>query len=474
MANKFSSQSEIGPVGDVSNFGSARSVPRAQDVDTTLVTGFNPALSTDGTDDARAARTGASDLKIPEPDLVSPSPGTQFFGEGGDLTKQAGYEDASSVNTVARDGGSPPELNTTGAIDGQDLSCGSERRARYGRVQVTETASGHQIILNDTLGSESIMIRHASGSGIELRPDGSLLISATEIVYNVQGKSNFVVQGSTTFKTDGDITFEAGGSVNMSATGGISMDTSGDFNQKVGGKSTSIVTGGQSSTVAGAANSIFLGPNTSNYLGGNTMNVKGDMKIRAQGDAGIFSSGQLSMTGESRIMASAPKVSITGSQLEVVGATGTIGGEGIIGYVKNLYAGETVDGKNGNFGSGVYSPLFVGTLQGVARAARDAQNVVGNVGYNPPAPSAVNEDATALPSSAVIDARQKSSANGVKKVRVDVGDFTRKAHDQSIATGLEGHSSEVVKAPLESGKQIPKPKQAPKTVVDDGRKTGVQ
>lgn len=450
--DKFSSKSDIGE--DVS-----------LDLGPRLDTASEQRL--DITDNARAGRTNASDLKISEPDIVKAPPGTQFFGEGGDLTKQAGYEDAPSTNTVARDGGSPPQLNTTGAIRGQDLSCNSERRAEYGKVQITQTAGGHQIIMNDTIGSESIMIRHSSGSGIELRPDGSLLISATNIVYNVQGRSNFVVEGSTTFKTDGNITFEAGGSIDMSAAGPINMNTTSDLNQTVGGRSTSIVNGGQSSTVVGPSNNIHLGPSTSNYLGGSTTNVKGNMKTRIQGDAGIHSSGEIGITGEGRTMISSPRVSITGSQLEVVGSSGTIGGEGIICYVKNLFAGETVDGKNGNFGSGVYSPLFVGTLQGVARAARDAQNVIGNVGYNPPAPSDVNEDGTALPTSALIAARQSSTLNGVKKVRVDVGDFTRKAHDQSIATGLEGHSDEVTRSEIIKGDETQTATTKPKAVVND-------
>ena len=61
---------------------------------------------------------------------------------------------------------------------GWDLA--EETGSQYPNCKVTETASGHITEYDDTYGRERIMLRHRSGSGVEMRADGTIIYSSTK------------------------------------------------------------------------------------------------------------------------------------------------------------------------------------------------------------------------------------------------------------------------------------------------------
>ena len=63
-------------------------------------------------------------------------------------------------------GGGDPTISFDG-FDVEDYA-----PSQYGKVQVQETAAGHKIILDDTPGSQRVVIKHGSGAGIEFKSDG--------------------------------------------------------------------------------------------------------------------------------------------------------------------------------------------------------------------------------------------------------------------------------------------------------------
>lgn len=385
-------------------------------------------------------------------------------------TPREEYTDRPSVSeTVVSPGTSAPQLNGAAAIPGVNTSCGSPRNIRYGQASVTETLGGHQIILNDTMGSESILIRHSSGSGIEMRPDGSILISATQIHYSVQGNANFSIEGNTNFHTEGNLNFRAGGGINFNASEDISMVTTGSLVEDISGNTERAVGGNSVSMVAGAATSTILGERIETNLGGYSNDTQGDMTLRVDGNGGIYSSGQLGMTAQGRTFMSSPSVAITGSRLQVVGSSGTIGGEGIISYSYNSYVGQTLNaGRTVNTQSveaersirtnttisnvvnthtvdashvsTIYgtATTWEGNLEGVAKFAEALATYTGPTTNSPEtAVSPISSDLrqTFLPTQSVIENRQRGLLNGVRSVRVDPGNYIRNAINRSAATG---------------------------------------
>jgi hypothetical protein len=440
---------------------------------------------------------------------LDPNARPNYNGPTGTDTPREEYRDRSGLNDAVRSGGRTPELRSTAAIPGMNTSCESPRQGRYGQIQVTETAGGHRIILNDTMGSESIMIEHSSGSGIEFRPDGSILITGTQIHYNVRGNANFVIEGNANFRSDGNMNFDAGGGMNFNASGAILMNTPGSVVQDIGGDMTTAIGGHSNSVVGGAYTSTIMGERNETNLGGMSMNTQGDMTLRADGDGGIFTSGNLNMTSQGRAMMSSPSVSITGSRLEVVGSTGTMGGEGVMSYSLNSFVGQslqagktvsaqsitasrtlqthsvfaqymdthTIEGIRGNINTieanhvdvdhaiiglaettrtnatSMHATSFHGDLIGTADQAVTTGGSTTSSTATPDtttpedaieeeAPIAADLRRTFVPTHQIIQDRQRGLGNGVRRVRVDPGNYIRNYMDRTVATG--GNPTQIV------------------------------
>ena len=88
------------------------------------------------------------------------------------------YVGVSSVNNIAR-GTKVSNVYIGGSVPGLDFELNDEPSTEYPNNQVKETASGHIIEYDDTNGRERVMIRHRTGSGVEMRADGSVIFSST-------------------------------------------------------------------------------------------------------------------------------------------------------------------------------------------------------------------------------------------------------------------------------------------------------
>ena len=88
------------------------------------------------------------------------------------------YVGVSSVNNIAR-GTRVSNVYIGGSVPGLDLELNDEPSTQYPENQVKETASGHIIEYDDTNGRERVMIKHRTGSGVEMRADGSVIFSST-------------------------------------------------------------------------------------------------------------------------------------------------------------------------------------------------------------------------------------------------------------------------------------------------------
>lgn len=353
---------------------------------------------------------------------------------------QSGLNDGVTAN------GRSDRLRESAAIAGQNLSCNSERAAQYGSVSITETEGGHMIVMNDTLGSERIMIRHSNGSGIEIRPDGSILISSSQAIFDIQGNANFAISGSTTFETEGDFKVKAGGEINLQSTA-FRNTVNGRYDENVRNKS-SMVHGSFNETVKGARTTTTLGATTHTALGGLAMNVKGDLTLRADGNGGIYASGSVGITGQVGAFMSSPSTRVNGESIQIIGGTGTIGGENIVMYNYNMYTGHSISAGDTVTTQKVTADEFVGDLTGRADEAIASDTAIyasygGGPGSaagwtNDTSSATVDTKATFLPSAAIASARLQTLTNGVRQVQIDPGDYIRNSIDRSIAHGGGG------------------------------------
>ena len=355
----------------------------------------------------------------------------------------------------------------TGAITGEPVfnyvppeEDDKRTRSQYPRNQVWETPGGHIVELDDTLTNERILIKHRSGAGIEIKPDGSVFVSSTSDVLISAGNDQHVV---------------VEGNAHMTYQGDLNVDVAGDYNLSVGGNKLQIITGDHISEIDGARKgNIALQDNlvvkghqyntvveskTDLTLGGYTHAVKGNFEQSVEGDIGIFSSGAQQITSEVRQNLTSPDTNIFGNKLTVVGEEGTIGSEETIMYAHNIYAGHTIfvgDGANGSGTVNVHtirasdivatnnitSPTFTGNLQGVAAGAMSANAAPSissspghSLGANNPS-NALPDDTTStcLPNTAFADI-YLASEYGIRDVQVDPENELKRLINQTTLSG---------------------------------------
>ena len=123
----------------------------------------------------------------------------------------------------------------TGAITGEPvynyIPPQEEEKRRYSTYpnnQVWETPGGHVVELDDTITNERILIKHQSGAGIEIKPDGTVYVSSTSDVLISAGNDQHVV---------------VEGNAHMTYQGDLNVDVAGDYNLSVGGNKLQIING---------------------------------------------------------------------------------------------------------------------------------------------------------------------------------------------------------------------------------------
>lgn len=354
---------------------------------------------------------------------------SEGFGDQTGVHPAPGTEGQSTHTTIDKN------LSLHGAELPDDFHTGGDKE--YAQCYTYVTPGGHIVEYNDTSGSERVMIRHKKGHGIELCPDGSILLTGRR---RVEG-------------TDEDYSLNVGGDGNLKFTN-LTIDVAQDFNVNVGGEynvksadkteeikgsSTSTIYGDDNKVVNGNQSNIVTGGGMHQFLQGLNTAVKGDCRYAVEGELTIASSGTLSMTSEGEVVITAPNTNIAADSLSVFGATGTIGGEGIIAYVNNIY------GTSGTFTEGMTAPTFHGDLDGTAATAatslHQSYSDGSGPGYSPSTGSqgsitntATNTTATVEPTAALLTEYKKSD-RGINEVIIDPDNTIKNNIDASVKTG---------------------------------------
>ena len=318
----------------------------------------------------------------------------------------------SSINEAARGGGGK-QLSVGGSVKNVDLEVEPAASTQYGMADIRETASGHVIELNDTPGGERILFRHKTGAGIEVRPDGTVLVVSTKNKVEVcHGSNEVIVEGEAHLTYKGNLTLNVTGDYNVNCRD-YNVHARGSKSEQIDNNSKTSVFGNSGNTIAGSLIQSVAGNTTDLTLGTQTLVTKGDLVVATEGSQEIVSKGPSIFTSEQQVNMSSPDINIVATDISVAGNRGTIGG------------GTTVH----------YGSSFHGNLKGTADAARSLGsagisifNSVGTLlvdGSGTSGSGSITHTSTANPTEGMTNSYLTVSDRGIRKVHIDVDDYLK-------------------------------------------------
>ena len=293
--------------------------------------------------------------------------------------------------------------------------------------QVDQSITGHIYEVDDTPGNERVLINHADGAGIELGVDGSVAISALGNRIEVTGGNQYI-----TIVGDANIVYQ--GNLDMKVAGEFNIDCN-EFNVNVKNNKTEVIGGaetrevykGSTNSVIGNTANFVTGQVSDTFLGGHQHNIKGNLDYNINGDIGIYSSGSQNITSEDYINMSSDYLIASANNMTIQGGNGVIGGDSV--HIK---------GQEASFEGSVEAPTFYGNLIGKAKFAALADKATGattagSTGSSGTAnyPADPGEPSFVEPSTSKVSSYLSKAAGGIRKVKIDIGDYLKNFLDRS-------------------------------------------
>jgi len=287
-------------------------------------------------------------------DNISPPPRSGFYDPRGEFPRRD-YIDVQSTNKAER-GVYRNELHIGGGHVALNLDIKPLMPTKYPLAQIRETISGHVIETDDTSGSERVLIKHRTGAGIDLRPDGSVIINARNNTVRVTaGDEKVIVEGNGELVYNGNMKLSVSGNLDINVGGDFNVTTGGDKKETIKGSTKYDVTGSQTTTI-GHNMTSNVGDNRSDVTFGFQSNiVKGNWDQFIEGDGSIFVGykdpddgtgkkvGTLMMTGARDVVMSSQEINMNGEKIVATADSGTFGGENVIMYNYNMYTGHSIE-----------------------------------------------------------------------------------------------------------------------------------
>jgi len=345
----------------------------------------------------------------------------------------SGYESQPSINK-AMQGKAKHQLAGTGGSEKikvqQDF-----KPPEAGFAQVKETLSGHVLEFDDTKGQERILIKHGTGAGVEMRPDGGITVTTkSHRVTIVNGSENIRVEGNANIEYDGNLNVDVAGDYNLTVRGNMNHVVKGDTFFTADNE-THFINGSSNNTVKGTRFTNTLKNAVDMALGDRDLVTKGNFDMATGGQQKIASTGNLKLSSEDTLIGAATtQLQLGSSKINMTAATGTIGGETITMYAQNLFA------TSATFTEGVGAPSFHGSLIGNAQTATQAGSAgtAGSLGGGGSAGSTtntpVNTTETFKPTAGLMS-QYNQGFLGPEEVKIDPSEHFKNAYDRTTATG---------------------------------------
>ena len=324
----------------------------------------------------------------------------------------------SSINEAAR-GGEGQELTIGGATKGIDLDIGERASSQYGMADVRETASGHVIELNDTPAGERILFKHKTGAGIEMRPDGSVLVVTSRNKVEVtHGDNTVIVEGEANLTYKGNLNLNVTGDFNVNCRD-YNVHARGSKTEQIDNNSKTSVFGNYGNSVSGSFLQSVAGNTTNLTLGTQTLVTKGDLVVATEGSQEIVSKGRSIFTSEEQINLSSPDINIVATDIAVAGNRGTIGGGTTVHYGSSFH---------GNLKGTADHAVTAGSLGGGASIS--IYNSVGDLlvdgsGGGGSGSGSITHTSTANPTEGMTNSYLTVGDRGIRKIHIDVNDYLK-------------------------------------------------
>ena len=297
--------------------------------------------------------------------------------------------------------------------------------------QVARSITGHIYEVDDTPGNERILLKHADGAGIELSVDGSVAISSLNNRIEVTGGNQYItVVGDAKIEYQGNVDMKVGGEFNLDVNE-FNVNVRNNKTEVVGGSETKEVYKSVTNSVIGYVNNFVTKKVTDTILGGHQHNVKGDYDNNVNGNLAFYASGEMNVTSEDYINIASDNVTTSANELTIQGGNGVIGGDSV--HIK---------GQEASFEGSVEAPTFYGNLIGKAKFAALADKATGattagSTGSSGTAsyPADPGEPSFVEPSTTKVTSYLTKAAGGIRKVKIDIGNYLRDFLDKSERYG---------------------------------------
>ena len=336
---------------------------------------------------------------------------TAFNDPSGQFPRRKNHNQ-SSINKAARGGGGD-QLSIGGSVKNIDLEVEPAASTQYGMADVRETASGHVIEYNDTPGGERILIKHKTGSGVELRPDGTVLVVSTKNKVEVcHGSNEVIVEGEANLSYKGNLTLNVTGDFNVNCRD-YNVHARGSKTEQIDNNSKTSIFGNSGNSVSGSFIQSIAGNTTNLTLGTQTLVTKGDLVVATEGSQEIVSKGPSIFTSEEQLNMSSPDINIVATDIAVAGNRGTIGGGSTVHYGSSFHGNlkGTADAASRLGGAGISIFNSVGTL------LVDGSGSSGS--------GSITHTSTANPTEGMTNSYLTVSDRGIRKVHIDVDDYLK-------------------------------------------------
>lgn len=108
---------------------------------------------------------------------------------------------------------------------------GTQEAGQYPNYLSTHTKSGHSFVMDDSKGAESVTLQHRSGSSVQFKPDGQLLITAHNGKYEITfGENRMTISGAQDITVKGDASLRVYGDYNVTCHKNYNLAVMGDLN----------------------------------------------------------------------------------------------------------------------------------------------------------------------------------------------------------------------------------------------------
>jgi hypothetical protein len=350
------------------------------------------------------------------------------------------YINVASTNLAAR-GIIRNELYLGGGDQGISLDLNDTLSSQYPYNQVRETISGHVTEIDDTPGNERMLFKHRTGAGIELRADGTVIVSSVNNTIRISGgDEKVIVEGDGEISYNGNLTLNVSGDFDLRVGGDFNVQVSGDEDKDVRGSKRTKVHRNQESTIKKNNSAYILGTDTETVYGNKNSFIRSNLKQYIEGNTDQYTGGILTMTAEDEVVLSSPNINIGASSLTVIGDSGTFGGDEIVYYGKTAHIDRV--NTTSTHSTAMYATTFHGSLNGkasFAAAADQAGSAPLGPGSGGGSQTIDNTEATNKTTvevdSLIIDDYLNLSNKGVRRVSLDNSDILRNQIDKTVDYG---------------------------------------